>query len=112
MRPIKNHFEYGLKEKERWRQLGCDSKVTQSALRRRQPRPITNDMRALGVGGGRPGAGLTTLVVLLGNARGGENSWRTLFERLLAPNAADLALLLSQTSRHNGTRADRRKKAW
>ena len=109
---MKNYDEYGLKEKQRWRQLGCDSKVTQSALRRRQSPQITNDMRALGVGGGRPGAGLTTLVVLLGNARGGENSWRTLFERLLAPNAADLALLLSQTSRHNGTRADRRKKAW
>ena len=31
VRPIKNHHEYGLKEKQRWRQLGCDSKVTQKA---------------------------------------------------------------------------------
>ena len=31
VRPIKNHYEYGLKEKQRWRQLGCDSKVAQIA---------------------------------------------------------------------------------
>ena len=34
---------------------------------------------------------------LLGSARGGENTWKTLYERLLAPNDADLALLLGKT---------------
>lgn len=39
-----------------------------------------------------------TLVILLGNARGGEKTWHTMFENLIKPHNADLALLFGETS--------------
>ena len=63
----------------------------------------TADMEALGVGGGdRPASNASTLVVLMGSARGGENTWQTLYDRLLEPNGADLALLLGATAAKAG----------
>jgi hypothetical protein len=37
-----------------------------------------------------------TLVILLGNARGGEQTWKTMYENLLEPYNADLALLFGK----------------
>ena len=73
----------------------------------------TADMKALRVGESRPGADARTLVVLLGNARGGENTWRTLYDRVLDPNGADLALLLGARSQKEGISLyDRAKYIW
>ncbi len=38
-----------------------------------------------------------TLVVLIGSARGGEETWRTMYKYLLEPYSADLALLFGKT---------------
>ena len=63
----------------------------------------TRDMQELNINpGDRPASGARTLVVLLGSARGGENTWQTLYDRLLEPNGADLALLLGHTARKEG----------
>lgn len=40
-----------------------------------------------------------TLVVLMGNLRGGESAWSTLYEHVLNVNQADLALLIGDTPR-------------
>ena len=39
-----------------------------------------------------------TLVVLLGNARGGEETWESLYTNLLDPQSADLALAFGDTA--------------
>ena len=43
-----------------------------------------------------------TLVVLLGNARGGEETWESLYTNLLDPQSADLALAFGDTAQPLG----------
>jgi hypothetical protein len=38
-----------------------------------------------------------TLVILIGNLRGGEKAWKTLYENVLDVNSADLALMIGET---------------
>jgi hypothetical protein len=38
-----------------------------------------------------------TLVILMGNLRGGEKAWKTLYEHVLDVNSADLALMIGET---------------
>jgi hypothetical protein len=38
-----------------------------------------------------------TLVILIGNLRGGEKAWKTLYEHVLDVNSADLALMIGET---------------
>ena len=38
-----------------------------------------------------------TLVILIGNARGGEETWNTMYENLLKPYNADLALCFGES---------------
>jgi hypothetical protein len=38
-----------------------------------------------------------TLVILMGNLRGGEKAWKTLYEQVLDVNSADLALMIGET---------------
>ena len=49
-----------------------------------------------------------TLIVLLGSARGGEETWKSMYKYLLEPLSADLALLFGKTS---DTKASLYKKA-
>lgn len=42
-----------------------------------------------------------TLVILLGNARGGEDTWKTLYKNVLYPLKADLALLFDENYENN-----------
>ena len=37
-----------------------------------------------------------TLVILLGTARGGEETWNSMYENLIEPYSADLALLFEK----------------
>jgi hypothetical protein len=55
-----------------------------------------------------------TLVILIGNLRGGEKAWQTLYENLLDVNEADLALLIGETreSYQNATLFERAKYVW
>lgn len=53
-----------------------------------------------------------TLVVLLGNARGGEKTWQTMYENLLTPYEADLALLFGKTKTKNNSLYDKAKYVW
>ena len=39
-----------------------------------------------------------TLIILLGSARGGEETWKSMYKYLLEPLSADLALLFGKTS--------------
>ena len=39
-----------------------------------------------------------TLVILLGTARGGEETWNTMYKNLIEPYSADLALLFGKNS--------------
>jgi hypothetical protein len=38
-----------------------------------------------------------TLVIIIGNIRGGEKAWKTLYEQVLDVNSADLALMIGET---------------
>jgi hypothetical protein len=40
----------------------------------------------------------TTLVIIIGNLRGGERAWQTLYEKVLDVNMADLALVVGESS--------------
>jgi hypothetical protein len=42
-------------------------------------------------------AGNKTLVIIIGNIRGGEKAWKTLYEQVLDVNSADLALMIGET---------------
>jgi uncharacterized membrane protein YgcG len=56
-----------------------------------------------------------TLVVLLGNLRGGEVAWHTLYRNVLDVNSADLALMIGSTIRdnyQNATLFQRAKYQW
>ena len=57
---------------------------------------------------------LRTLVVVLGNLRGGERAWESLYKNLLEVNNADLALLVGDTRPvyHNASIWERAKYVW
>ena len=44
-----------------------------------------------------------TLVVLLGSARGGEETWNSMYNYLLNPLSADLALLFGKSNDHSSS---------
>eukprot|EP00927_Polykrikos_kofoidii_P075910 TRINITY_DN7245_c0_g1_i1.p1 TRINITY_DN7245_c0_g1~~TRINITY_DN7245_c0_g1_i1.p1 ORF type:complete len:375 (+),score=20.83 TRINITY_DN7245_c0_g1_i1:51-1175(+) len=41
----------------------------------------------------------SSLVIIMGNFRGGELSWKTLYENVLDPNSADLALIVGEPAK-------------
>mmetsp|Transcript_32252 Transcript_32252/g.96941 ORF Transcript_32252/g.96941 Transcript_32252/m.96941 type:complete len:305 (-) Transcript_32252:309-1223(-) len=51
------------------------------------------------------------LVVLIGNLRGGELAWESLHRHVLAPNDADLAVLIDPTSAQNAANASLLRRA-
>lgn len=55
-----------------------------------------------------------TLVVVLGSLRGGEVAWRTLYERVLDPSMADLALMVGfvNETKRNSSLYERAKHVW
>lgn len=53
-----------------------------------------------------------TLVILLGNARGGETTWNTMYENLLNPFNADLALLFGYTEDKSSSLYQKAKYVW
>jgi hypothetical protein len=53
-----------------------------------------------------------TLVILLGNARGGEKTWYTMFENLIQPYNADLALLFGETTSRDNSLFKAAKYVW
>lgn len=54
----------------------------------------------------------STLVVLLGNARGGEPTWNSMYTHLLDPLHADMALLFGQSSEKQNSLYRRAKYVW
>ena len=55
---------------------------------------------------------VSTLVVLLGNARGGEKTWHTMYANLLDPLNADLALLFGRCADHSASLYERASYVW
>lgn len=55
---------------------------------------------------------LKTLVILMGNARGGEEAWNSMYKYLLQPFSADLALLFGNTKDHSSSLYKRAKFVW
>ena len=55
---------------------------------------------------------LKTLVVLLGSARGGEETWNSLYTYLVDPLSADLALLFGKTNSKTSSLYRRAKYVW
>lgn len=55
---------------------------------------------------------VSTLVVLLGNARGGEKTWHTMYANLLEPLNADLALLFGRCVDHSASLYERATYVW
>ena len=55
---------------------------------------------------------IKTLVILLGSARGGEETWRSFYKYLLNPLTADLALLFGKTDNKNSSLYRRAKYIW
>lgn len=53
-----------------------------------------------------------TLVILLGNARGGEETWQTMYSNLLEPFNADLALCFGKTDNKNASLYSRANYTW
>jgi len=53
-----------------------------------------------------------TLTVLIGNARGGEKSWNSLYENLLSPYNSDLALCFGETENKNISLYQKAKYIW
>jgi hypothetical protein len=53
-----------------------------------------------------------TLVVLYGNARGGELCWQSMYKHLLQPYQADLALCFGKTEDHHSSLYSRAKFLW
>lgn len=53
-----------------------------------------------------------TLTVLIGNARGGEKSWNSLYENLLNPYNSDLALCFGKTENKNISLYQKAKYIW
>ncbi|NBV93742.1 MAG: hypothetical protein EBT29_04670, partial [Proteobacteria bacterium] len=44
-----------------------------------------------------------TLVIIVGNARGGEEAWNSMYKYLLEPFSADLCLLFGKTNDHSSS---------
>jgi hypothetical protein len=55
---------------------------------------------------------IKTLVILLGSARGGEETWSSLYKYLLNPLSADLALLFGKTTHKTSSLYRRAKYVW
>ena len=55
---------------------------------------------------------IKTLVVLLGSARGGEETWTSMYNYLLNPLSADLALLFGRTKDHSSSLYEKAKYIW
>lgn len=55
---------------------------------------------------------IKTLIVLLGNARGGERTWETMYDNLLSPYNADLALCFGKTGKKVASLYHRAKYIW
>tara|TARA_B100000989_G_scaffold272823_1_gene230523 strand:- start:2686 stop:3540 length:855 start_codon:yes stop_codon:yes gene_type:complete len=55
---------------------------------------------------------IKTLVVLLGSARGGEETWKTMYKYLIDPLSADLALLFGKTEKKNSSLYHKAKFIW
>lgn len=55
---------------------------------------------------------LKTLIILLGNARGGEDTWKTLYENLMAPYNADLALCFGKNDNKTSSLYNKAKYVW
>lgn len=53
-----------------------------------------------------------TLVIIMGNLRGGERAWRTLYSRVLDVNDADLALMIGRSLNRTSSMYDRAKYLW
>lgn len=53
-----------------------------------------------------------TLVILLGNARGGEETWQTMYDNLLEPYNADLALCFGETQDKSSSLYSKAKYIW
>ena len=53
-----------------------------------------------------------TLIVLLGSARGGEETWKSMYKYLLEPLSADLALLFGKTSDKKASLYKKAKFIW
>ena len=52
------------------------------------------------------------LVILTGNARGGEITWNTLYNKVLIPNNADLALLFGKDYKKSESLYSEAKYIW
>jgi hypothetical protein len=55
---------------------------------------------------------IKTLVVLLGSARGGEETWNSMYNYLLNPLSADLALLFGKTKDHSSSLYKKARYIW
>ncbi|MBD1160405.1 hypothetical protein IDG51_03940, partial [Pelagibacterales bacterium SAG-MED14] len=53
-----------------------------------------------------------TLIILLGSARGGEETWETMYKYLMAPLSADLALLFGKTNKKSSSLYKKAKFIW
>ena len=55
---------------------------------------------------------IKTLVILVGSARGGEETWATIYKHLINPYAADLALLFGKNSDKSSSLYNKAKFIW
>jgi hypothetical protein len=55
---------------------------------------------------------IKTLVILMGNARGGEETWQSMYKYLLDPFSADLALLFGKTNDKSSSLYNKAKYLW
>ena len=55
---------------------------------------------------------IKTLVILVGNARGGEETWGSMYKYLIDPYSADLALLFGKTSDKSSSLYQKAKFIW
>ena len=55
---------------------------------------------------------IKTLVILIGNARGGEETWQSMYKYLLDPFSADLALLFGKTNNKSSSLYKKAKYLW
>ena len=55
---------------------------------------------------------IKTLIVLMGNARGGEETWNSMYKYLLKPYSADLALLFGKTLNKSNSLYKKAKFIW
>jgi hypothetical protein len=60
----------------------------------------------------KPAATNKTLVIIIGNLRGGEKAWKTLYHHVLDVNDADLALLIGRSLHRTSSLYNRAKYVW